>query len=347
MNALSRRRAITGALAAGAGLSLTPWQAWAAETKLIIPTYGGRWGKFWRQQLLPGLAKSTGLKPKLDIGLGKNFVANIRAGGKKAPYSVFMGNENIATLLRQEGFFDPIDAAKVPNLSNVYDQFRNPGNNGVRGIISPIGIAYRGDLVKNKPTSWKDLWDNPEFKGKVGLYQIGNTAAMLFLLLTAKLYGGSEDALDVAFAQIKKLLPFQQATWSGALATSLVRGDSVVAPVDWGEIVALKRKGAPLEIVVPKEGVMAFEQSFNIVKTGPAKDDAHKYLNYVLDAGVQQQMAGTFFTSPSNKKSVISKELMKDIPIVGARMSEIHSFKWDKVMPNVGQIADRWNREMR
>lgn len=31
-----------------------------------------------------------------------------------------MVNENIASVVRSEGYFEPIPAAKVPNLANVY-----------------------------------------------------------------------------------------------------------------------------------------------------------------------------------------------------------------------------------
>ncbi len=345
MHEINRRLFLLGSLGAATAASMGTLPANAAGT-LVVPSYGGRWGKFWEQQIIPGFNAATGVEPMHDVGLGKNFVANIRAGGGAAPYSIFMGNENIATMLRMEGFFEPFDAAKLPNLTNVYDNLKNPGLNGVRGIISPIGLGYRTDLVKTPPTSWDDLWSNPEFKGKIAMYQIGNTAAVLFLLLTAKLYGGSEDKIDVAFEKIKELLPFEQVSWSGAAAASLVRGDSIIAPVDWGEVIALREKGAPVDMVVPKEGVIAFEQSFNLVKSGPAKDAAHQYLNYILDPAVQEEFSGALYTSPCNGLSKLSDKLAADIPITGDKMKEIISFDWQAYMPKVAEVADRWNREM-
>ncbi len=331
-----------GAVLAAAGL---PFRA-SAASQFVIPTYGGLWAKFWEETLVPGFTAATGIEPRLDVGLGKDFVAKIRAGGDASPYSIFMGNENIAAVLRAEGFFEPFDAAKAPNVANVYPQFVNPDLNGVRGIISPIGLAYRTDLVKTPPTSWTDLWENPEFKGKIGLYQIGNTGAVLMLRLIAEIYGSGPDDYDVAFAKFKELLPFTQASWSGEVAAGLIRGDFIVAPVDWTEIMVLQNKGAPVAVVAPKEGVVAFEQSFNLVKSGSEKDEAHKYLNYIVDAAVQQQMAETFYTSPSNKDSQIKGELAERLPIVGPRMSEIRSFDWNSYVGKAAEIADRWNREM-
>jgi putative spermidine/putrescine transport system substrate-binding protein len=345
---LTRRDALFAGLSTAALASLgLPMAANAAE-KLVINTYGGRWEKFWRAELLPMLNKGAGVDATLDVGLGKNFIANLRTAGiEKPPYSVLMVNENIASVVRGEGYFEPIPVAKVPNLANVYPNLRNPGDNGVRAIISTIGLGYRTDLVKKPPKSWSDLWSNPEFKGKIGLYQIGNTAAMLFLLMTAKMYGGSQDAIDRAFTEIKKLLPFQQVDFSGTLSTMLTRGDVTVAVIDLPEIVALKLKGVPVDMVVPTEGVVAFEQSFNILKNAPNKEAAYKYLNLILQQDVQEIMAKEFYTSPSNMKSTLAADVAVNVPVNGAKMANIVQFDWSKVNPQLGAITDRWNREMK
>ena len=344
----SRRDAMFAALAttglAALGLPLSA----AAAEKLVVNTYGGRWEKFWRAELLPMLSKGKGVDATLDVGLGKNFIANLRAAGiEKPPYSVLMVNENIASVVRTEGFFEPIPLAKVPNLANVYPNLRNPDDNGVRAIVSAIGLGYRTDLVKTPPTSWTDLWTNPEFKGKIGLYQIGNTAAMLFLLMTAKVYGGSQDAVDRAFTEIKKLLPFQQADFSGTLSTQLTRGDINVAVIDFPEIVALKKKGVPVEMVIPKEGVVSFEQSFNILKHAPNKEDAYKYLDFILQPDVQEMMAKEFYTSPSNVKVALPAAIATEVPVNGERIASLVQFDWARVNPQLGEITDRWNREMK
>lgn len=348
MLALQNRRALLlRSLGAAAGLALPTLPSFAASP-LVVNTYGGRWEKFWRSDLLPMFDKTSGVQPTLDVGLGKNFIANLRAAGiEKPPYSVLMVNENIASVVRGEGYFEPIPAAKVPNLANVYPNLRNPGDNGVRGIVSTIGIGYRKDLVKTPPKSWADLWSNPEFKGKIGLYQIGNTAAMLFLLMTAKIHGGSQDAIDRAFVEIKKLLPFTQADWSGTLSTMLTRGDVTVAVIDFPEIVALKKKGVPVEMVVPSEGVVAFEQSFNILKNAPNKEEAYKYLNFILQPEVQEMMAKEFFTSPTNTKVQLASSMAADVPVSGKAMASIVGFDWSKVNPQLPAITDRWNREIK
>jgi len=343
--ALHRRDVLSYGLALAAlGLPYAP----ALAASLVVNTYGGRWEKFWRTDLLPAFEGLSGIKPTLDVGLGRNFLANLRAAGvQKPPYSVLMVNENIVSQIRPEGYFEAIPMDRVPNLAKVYPNFRNQGDDGVRAIVSSIGLGYRTDLVKTPPRSWSDLWDNPEFKGRIGLYQLSNTAAILFLLMTAKIYGGSQDALDQAFAQIKKLLPFQQADWSGTLATMLTRGDVTVAVIDFPEIVALRKKGVPVDMVVPSEGVVAFEQSFNVLKNAPDKAGAYAYLDFILRPEVQESMAREFYTSPVHVDVRLDAALSRDVPVSGEAMSSIVQFDWARFNPQLADITERWNREMK
>jgi len=339
------RRQLMAALGASAALLPLTRQA-MAQTPFVIPTYGGTWAKLWQETLLPEFTKATGIQGQIDVGLGKDFVSKIRAGGAAAPYSVFMGNENIAATLRAEGFFEPLDMAKIPNAANLYDGLVNKGNNGLRAIISPIGLAWRTDMIKTPPKAWSDLWENKEYAGRIGLYQIGNTGAQLFLRLAGKLFGSGDTDVDTAFAKIKELQPFTQASWSGEVAAQLMRGDVAIAPVDWTEILILQDKGAPVEIIVPEEGVLSYEQSFNIVKAGTDKDAAHAYINFLLSPAIQSVLADAFYSSPASKDAVISEKVSPRLPVQGDAMSKIIRFEWDSYIDIAAQVADRWNREI-
>ncbi|AZB65396.1 ABC transporter substrate-binding protein [Cereibacter sphaeroides] len=317
-----------------------------AQQPFVIPTYGGTWAKLWEETLVPEFTSATGIQSQIDVGLGKDFVSKIRAGGGASPYSVFMGNENIAATLRAEGFFEPLDMSKIPNAADMYDGLINPGNNGLRAIVSPIGLAWRTDMIQTPPKAWTDLWENPEYAGQIGLYQIGNTGAQLFLRLAGRLFGSGDTDIDTAFTKIKELQPFTQASWSGEVAAQLMRGDVAIAPVDWTEILTLQDKGAPVEIIVPEEGVLSYEQSFNIVKTGPDKEAAHAYINFLLDPKMQSILADTFYVSPANREAVISEATSPRLPVQGEAMSKIIRFEWDNYIDIAAEVADRWNREI-
>ncbi len=336
------RRALLG------GAAALPFATQAlAQQQLVVNTYGARWERFWRDTLLPGFQRSSGIQATLDIGLGRTWMANLRAAGVNAPpYSILMINEVFANVLRAEGFFDRIDITKLSNWSKLHPLAQNEGNS-VFGMISPIGLAYRKDLVRTPPRSWKDLWDNPEFRGKIGMYQIGNSAGQMFVMLVGRLYGSGPMDFDTAFRKIEELKPFPQVDFSGSLSTLMTRGEVIVGALDLPEVVALKRRGIQIEFAAPAEGMFMFEQSFNILKNGPGKDAAYKYLDYLISTETQTQLVNEFFITPVNREVAIPEALRSELLIGVNDLDRIMRWDWTAFNAQRDQVIDRWNRTMR
>jgi putative spermidine/putrescine transport system substrate-binding protein len=344
---MSRRRAVAGLSAAGV-LTGFGWGRRAdASGQLIVTTYGGRYEKFWREQLVPPFQEKTGSRVVLDIGLGANFAANLRATGPEKPvYSYIMANELVGAILRAEDFFEAWPAAKVPNLQAVHPK-ANPSGQGVTVMFSPIGIAYRSDLIKTAPRSWKDLWDSPEIKGKVGLYQIDNTAAYMFLMMISRVYGSGAMDFDAGFRQIERLKPFPQAALAGALAVLLSRGEIVAGPLDFGETLALKKKGIPVSWAAPAEGLFMFDQTFSLLRHGPNRDAACAFLDYMLSEDVQSRLAIEFSGVPVNRNVKLPQSNADEQPLGVADLDKIVSFDWIQANAQREAVTERWNRVTR
>jgi len=342
MDQANRRRALQ-ALAGlmGTGIMGLPAVAAAAED-LVITTYGGSWEKFWRATLLPGFTAKTKIRPTLDIGLGRTYMSTMRAAGVgKSPYGVVMTNEIYASVLRAEGQFQKLDRGLIPNYADLYPIATAAAEGwGVVGMVSPIGIGYRTDMVKTPPKSWKDLWTNPEFKGRLGLYSIQNTAGKMMLMLASKMYGGDIHNIDVGFKKLGELGRVMQTDFN--MSTMMSTGEIVVAPFDFGEIARLRNQGLPVDCISPEEGLLMWDQTFNIPQGAPAAV-AHAYIDYVLSPEGQTVLMKEFFVSPVNRKVVVPDSLKKDIPISGKEMDKLLAWDWAFMNKNADAIAKRWN----
>jgi putative spermidine/putrescine transport system substrate-binding protein len=340
---LTRRRMLAG-LAGTAALG--GLEAHAQAAPYVVNTYGGRWERFWRTQLLPKFEPMLGRPVKLDIGLGNSWVSTFRAAGKdKPPFDVLMTNERYAVILRDEGLFAPMPAAKVPNLADLYPLARYKDEMAVTGIVSPIGIAYRTDLVKAPPKTWRELWD-PKYKGQLGFYSVNNSLSVMFLMLAGKLFGKDAYDLDTGFKKLAELKPFPQVDFSGAMAPLLTQGQVAIAPIDFAEAVALQQKGVPIGTVVPEDGVLMFDQSFNVAANAADKEASYKYIDFMLSPEVQTLLAKEFFTAPTNRKVKVPDELQAAIPVSGDGMSKIMTFDWQFVSKNRQLMLDRWAKEI-
>lgn len=324
---------------AAAGIAGAP--ARAQQKTLIVPTLGGAWEQFWRAELAPAFTKKSGAAVTLDAGNGRVWSANLRAAGvQKPPYSILMTNEAFASSLRKEGFFEKLDLTKLPNYNDLYPLAKKTDGWGAVAMVSPIGLAYRTDMVKTPPKGWKDLWENPEFKGRIGLYNFANTAGKMELMLASKIFGKDQYDTDAGFKALEKLGPVIQADFN--LSTGIASGEFVVAPFDFGEVARLRKQGLPIDIVVPEEGLLMFDQTLNILANGPEKDLAYEYANFLLSPEGQVPLMKNFFVSPTNAKVVVPDDLKADVPISGDMMDKILTWDWNFMNEKQAGFAETW-----
>ncbi|MBN9889893.1 ABC transporter substrate-binding protein [Salipiger abyssi] len=340
------RRQSLGALGAMGLSAFMPRYAFAQDSEtLVVPTLGGVWEQFWREHIAPAFEEATGAKVTLDVGNGRVFGANLRAAGvEEPPYSIVMTNEVFAQSLRKEGFFEELDLSKMPNYADLYPIAQTAGGYGAVGTFSPIGIGYRTDMISTKPTAWKDLWENPETKGLIGLYNFANSAGKMELLLASKIFGKDQYDVDAGFAALKELGQVIQVDFN--LSTAMAAGEIAIAPFDFAEIVRLKGQGLPVDYAIPEEGVLAFDQTLNILANAPHKELAYAYANFLISPEIQDMLMRQFYTSPTNSKVVVPDELKTQVPISGEAMNAILQWDWEFVNENQAELSERWAKEV-
>ncbi len=319
---------------------------------LVVTSYAPPWQDFLSKEILPGFERETGAKVDLAVGLSRDWVAKMRVAGRNnPPYDVMIANTTWVSALRKERFFAKLTVEKVPNLADVWPELRNKDDSGVITLVGPLGIAYRTDLVARAPKRWKDLW-NPEYKGKLGIFSINNSATPMFLMLTAKMFSGNDKNLDVAFQKIKDLFrdngPIRQSDFGGDMEKLLVSGEVQVGILDAPSASRLRRQGAPIAWVYPLEGVFMFEQDTNVTEFAPNKELAFKFVNYFLSQPVQEKWARAYWWTPANRRVKITDDLLQDIPVhTQVQIRSILKWDWDWVNAGNREIMiERWNREI-
>lgn len=335
---INRRQAIAGLAA-----TLASSRALALPSSFTTNMYGGRWENTWREKVLPPFSKMIGRPVNLDIGLGARWVANFRAAGKEnPPFSAVMMNERYTAMLRDEGYFDTLTPALVPNLADVVPSARLKDDTAVTGMLAPLVIGYRTDLVKTAPRGWADFW-RADLKGQIGLYTITNSAAVMLALWAGEHFGRGQSDIDTAVKKFAELKPFPQLAYSAQLTPLLTQGQIAMAPIDLGEIVPLKQRGVPLDFVVPEEGMMVFDQSFSVLAHGADKAAAAKYLDYVLSPAMQLFMAKEWLIAPTNAKVPLPSELAA-LPLTPAALAKAKRFDWTAVNKIMPDLAAAWSK---
>ena len=317
--------------------------AFAQEGRFIVNMFGGRWENDWRQHVMPRFAEQVGRPFDLDIGMGTSWVANFRAAGpENPPFPAVMLNERYTAMLRNDGYFAELTTENVPNLADVIEPAILKGNTAVTGMLAPLVIAYRTDLVDEPPKAWADLWDE-RFHGQIGLYAITNSAAVMMALWAAEHFGSGRDDVETAVAKFKELAPFPQLGYSAQLTPLMMQGQIAIAPLDVGEVKTMQDQGLPVDYVVPEEGMLVFDHSFSVFEHSPDKQLGFDYVNFVLSPETQLWMAENWLIAPVNKTVTLPEELSK-WPLQPEQVSKAIRFDWDEVQTISPKLNDLWER---
>src|SRR5215207_8992179 len=114
-------------LAAGV-ISLGMMASASAQTELTVIVYGGSFEEGWRKSIIEPFEKANpDIKIKIATGLTMQTVAMMRAQKDDPKIDVIMMDEIGSAQANAEGLYQPLVPARVPNIDNLYPQFRTAG----------------------------------------------------------------------------------------------------------------------------------------------------------------------------------------------------------------------------
>src|SRR5262249_15558582 len=159
-----------------------------------------------------------------------------------------------------------------------------------------IGIIYDVDKVKPAPTSWDVLWD-PQYKGKILGYDNGE-------------HNFSITALDMGITDPFHLNPDQMAkikdklidykhnvlsfyTTADEAAQLYQHNDVAIIFANYGQqqVKAMQDAGAHIGYVNPKEGALAWLDTWAMTSGVQDKALAESWVNFVLQKKIAEQLS--------------------------------------------------------
>jgi putative spermidine/putrescine transport system substrate-binding protein len=350
--ALSRRAAL--ALAAASGLSARTARAQAKTVYLL--TWGGTIQAMLERD---GWAKRFNAATGFDVVLvpkatGTEIMAT--AVAQKARPQVDVVQSDLLPWLAgiDQGLFEPIDQAGIPNLAQLYPAalIRDRAGKTVYGV-EPYGdvfaLIYNKDVfAKNKwapPTQWTDL-ERPELKGQL-LLPPGTSAYGLYLLIMlARAHGGSETNIEPGFQALKKIAP-GVVDWSDTFAKMsqfLQDGTASLAFHGIAGAMDMKKRGLPVEYVLP-DPVYLSPTAMGIMKGGPNPAGARAFVNWWVSPDVLAYRADTYGQTVTNKDVKLSPEAAAKLPDA-AKLSHMVEIDYYAVLANRQAWVDRFQREL-
>jgi spermidine/putrescine transport system substrate-binding protein len=203
----------------------------------------------------------------------------------KGSYDLTLAGVPVSSQMQAAGLLQPFDAASVPNIKNVADVFKKAFPWGVPTDFGKTGFAYRKDLIQERPTSWKEMWQlAAKYPGKTTMLKYDSDiqgTALKYLGYSVNTKDKTQlDAMQKALLEIK---PHLKALLETDYSKPLIQGSAYFA-IDYDyDIAAAQQKNKNIVWVSPSEGMAAYLEGWIALKGSKHLDTTWAFMNFHLD----------------------------------------------------------------
>lgn len=351
---ITRRSVLAGSLAVPALLGSRAASAQTAAALTMFTFIGAGQDVVPKEVRAEYMRANPGVRVDLLEGSNAETLPKMIAARQIDPNSplVHFGYFNAEAAARGEqvGLWSGLDPALVPNLADIVSAYRRPKDLGVGWGLTPVVLAYNTEKVKTPPKSWSALWD-PAYKGRV-LLRAAPNFFLNGLVTAARENGGDEKAIGKGFEVISKAAAAGQIhsffNSTDQIKTLLTRGDVHIAPAFASMILNFKAEGAPVDYVIPDEGMIAVPQNLMLAAGGTPEQQRHAQtmINWLLDPERLARYCTLTKSAPANRKVKLPDQLAREPAYQIASIEKAIQFDWKTIAQETPRWIERWNREV-
>jgi putative spermidine/putrescine transport system substrate-binding protein len=268
------------------------------------------------------------------IGTDDEIWAKIK-GSEGKDFDLFAVNTAQLQRYIDAGLTTPIDLDKIPNqkatlprfqdLTTVKGVMRDGKLHAIPYAFDAIGIIYDPKKVSAPPNSMTALWD-PQYKGKVLDYDNGEhnfsiTALTMGVKDPFKLTPDQLDAAEKKLVDLKHNVLSFYTTADEALQL-YQNNDVAIIFANYGQQQVKMMKDAGLDVVYvnPKEGALAWLDTWALTSGVQDKELAESWINFVLQKKIGEQLSARTgfgntvvpFASASDSDTLVWLESVED-----------------------------------
>ena len=310
------------------------------------------WSDYVDPETVAEFEKNNGVKVRYDYYDSNETLEAKMLTGKSGYDLVAPSIANVGRQIKA-GAYQEIDKNQIPNYNNIDPELLkqmaqvDPGNKyavpyfwGINTLaINKDKVAQALGTDKLPENEW-DLVFNPEYTAKLkscGISFFDSPTEQYPLVLK---YLGKDpnsenaDDLNAANELMKKVRGDVKRFSSSGYIDDMARGDLCVSIGYGGDLNIAKNRakeannGVNIQVLTPKTGVGIWIDSFMIPKDAENVVNAHKYINYTLDAKVAAKNGDFVTYAPASQpaRALMKKEYADDHSIFPSAEVKANSF---------------------
>lgn len=292
-------------------LLATPWLYGTGSNKIIpgnkkLNVYN--WSSYIHDDIPKMFQGQTHITLHYDV-----YDSNETLQGKlltgRTGYDIVGPSSSFAGRQIQAGVYQPLDKTKIPNYKNIDPNVlkllatADPGNQHLIPFVwgaNTIG-GNIDEIKKRIPVLPENEWDllfDPKYAKKlkscgISIFDAPSDVYPIVLnYLGLNTENPSQEELAQATQAIEKILPYIKRFSSSGYINDLATGDLCLVLGYNGdfsiarESAAQAKKPLNIQAFLPKSGIAIWVDTLAITKTAENVDEAHAFLNYMLDGKV-------------------------------------------------------------
>ena len=302
------------------------------------------WDGYSAPDIMETFEAATGVKGEMSFHATNEEIMGKVTASKGVGYDVLFVSSPFAEALDKMGLLADIDHSKIPNIKNFYPEAMNldfdPGNKfQVPYAWGTTGLCYRSDLVNETPDSWDDLLSpSDDLKGKITMLSTDRWLLAAGLLsLGYSVNETDENKLNEVKEKLisakKDLLAYDDTTFY----SKLVSGEAVMTHAWDGWCNYAIWENPDVKYIIPKEGSDLWVDTMVIMKSSKNLDEAHAFINYILDADIAAWTVNNILYKVPNKAAMdATSEIAESFPNMGMSVDELSGYE---TLKDVGSSA--------
>ncbi len=276
------------------------------------------WSEYFDDEFLRKFSEKNHVKVKADyFSSNEEMLAKLQLMGAEG-YDLILPSDYMVRTLIELKMISALDKSKLPVLGDFEPETLNPEYDPGLKFSIPLAIGTTGIAINTKllpkaisDLSWKEMLENPDYKGKVTLLDDAKEVLQIALTIKGKaLAKATETDVKEAFAYLREHKS-QLKGFPPETRPVIEANECALCMAYSGDALSVAKDKKEIRFVIPKDGATIWTDNLAIPTNAKNTDLAYKFINELLSTeGARSFTLRTNYRTANLKaKTLLLKEL--------------------------------------